>query len=100
MVKLSWWHKSDYAKAGVQINNNDLIILCSSASTDGDFTGGSGNPDIWLAKFHNCDNNTVTKASLSNSVIETNTIISPLTLTHFQVQVPFHFHLRNQQKFH
>ena len=65
--------KSDYAKAGVQINNNDLIILCSSASTDGDFTSGSGNPDIWLAKFHNCDNNIVTKASPTNSIIETNT---------------------------
>ena len=65
--------KSDYAKAGVQINNNDLIILCSSASTDGDFVGGSGNPDIWLAKFHNCDNNIVTKASPTNSIIETNT---------------------------
>jgi hypothetical protein len=65
--------KSDYAKAGVQINSDDLIILCSSASTDGDFVGGSGNPDIWLAKFHNCDNNTVTKASTANSIIEANT---------------------------
>jgi hypothetical protein len=65
--------KSDYAKAGVQINSDDLIILCSSASTDGDFAGGSGNPDIWLAKFHHCDDNTATKASPANNLIETNT---------------------------
>lgn len=77
--------KSDYAKAGVQVNN-DLIILCSSASTDGDFVGGSGNPDIWLAKFHNCDNSTVTKASPTNSVIEINTYKFSAYLIHFQVQ--------------
>ena len=90
--------KTDYAKTGVQTNNNDLIILCSSASTDGDFAGGSGNPDIWLAKLHNCDNNIVSKASPSNSIIETNTYKFSAYPNPFSSATTISFSLAQSQK--
>ena len=73
------WHRflagsnKDAAYAGTEINSGDLLVLASSSSVDGDFAGGSGNVDIWISKFHNCENNAITKASPANSIIETNT---------------------------
>lgn len=63
------WHKllrgsnEDDTHAGTEINGGDLLILGYSVSVDGDFAGGNNNSGIWISKFENCSDNSLTKAS-------------------------------------
>ena len=68
------WHKllsgsnKDAAFSGIEISGGGLIILSTSLSVDGDFAGGSGSsPDVWITRFHNCIDNSFTKASPVNN---------------------------------
>src|SRR5436190_3509364 len=70
------WHKllsgsnKDVAFSGTDISGGDLLILSSSFSIDGDFAGGSGSSaDIWITRFHNCNDNSFTKAVPVNTSI-------------------------------
>jgi len=70
------WHKllsgsnRDDAFSGTEISGGDLMILSSSLSVDGDFAGGSGSSaDIWITRFHNCNDNSFTKAVPVNTPI-------------------------------
>ena len=67
------WHKllsgsnEDDSHAGTEINGGDLLVLNFSVSVDGDFAGGRSNGEIWISKFHNCIDNSFTKASPVNN---------------------------------